>query len=160
MSVSLTFYHLCRRYPGGIRAVAALLQMSEDTLGHKLSPRCTTHHLSVDEAEAITELTRDPAGAVDLARIAGMACVPLPQPGPDSSLMKGMSEIGREFSELLNAFNEAVQDNRISPNECDRFQRESLELFVACMSELAHMRRMAAERSPVIPIDRGKAASQ
>jgi hypothetical protein len=151
-SVSLTFYHLCRRYPGGITAVAHLMGMSADVLQKKLSPTCDTHHLMVDEAEAITQLTGDAAGAVEFARIAGLATVPMPGTGREGSLYKGMADIGREFAELLEEFSAATQDNMISPNECDRFQKEMLDVFVAMSAELGRMRAMAATRAPVVPI--------
>jgi hypothetical protein len=151
-SLALTFYHVCRRYPGGITAVANLMQMSPDVLQKKLSPNVETHHLNVDEAEAITQLTGDPAGAIELARVAHLACVPLPGQHREGSVMKGMSDIGHEFSEMLNEFNDAVKDNRISPNECDRFDREAIELFVQCMRESSRLRELAATRAPVIPI--------
>lgn len=150
MTVSITFYHLCRRYPGGITAVAHLMGMSPDVLQKKLSPTCETHHLMVEEAEAITELTRDPAGAIELARIAGLATVPMPGAGVDGTLHRGMAEIGRKFSSLLEEFSTATQDNVISPNECDRFQTEMLALFVEASAQLGRMRAMAATRAPVI----------
>lgn len=153
-SLPLTFYHLCRRYPGGITAVAHLMQMSPDVLQKKLSPNCDTHHLMVEEAEAITVLTGDPAGAIELARVAHMACIPMPGEHRDGSVMKGMSDVGKEFSDLLNAFNESVRDNSVSPNECDAFQREAVELFIACMNALTRMRELAATRAPVIPISK------
>jgi hypothetical protein len=152
VNVSLAFYHACRRYPGGIAAVAHLMGMSPDVLQKKLSPTCATHHLMVDEAEAITQLINDPAGAIELARVAGLACVPMPREAHEGTLMKDMSDIGKEFSDLLNAFNDAVRDNLISPNECDRFQREAIELFAKCMSGLGQMRALAASRATVVPL--------
>jgi hypothetical protein len=151
-SVSLTFYHLCRRYPGGITAVAHLMRMSPDVLQKKLSPTCDTHHLMVDEAEAITELTGNPAGAIEFARVAHLATIPMPGAGQGGSLHKGMADIGREFAELLEEFSAATQDNLISPNECDRFQKEMVDVFVAMSAELGRMRAMADTRAQVIPI--------
>jgi hypothetical protein len=151
-SVSLTFYHLCKRYPGGITAVANLLRMSPDVLQKKLSPTCDTHHLMVDEAEAITELTGDPAGAIEFARVAHLATIPLPGAGQDGSLYKGMADIGRAFSDLLAEYSEATRDNLISPNECDAYQRRMLALYVEMSANLGRMRAMAETRAPVIPI--------
>lgn len=152
MNVELAFFHACKRYPGGITAVAHLLKMNPDVLQKKLSPTCTSHHLNVDEAELITELVGDPAGAIELARAAGMACIPMAAAHGEGSLHKGMADVGKEFSDLMNEFSEATRDNKISPNECDRFQREAIELFSACMAELARMRVLAATRAPVVPI--------
>lgn len=156
MNAKLALYHACKRFrPAdpklgtGITAVAKLIDMSPDVLQKKLSPTCETHHITLDEAEAITEVGIKDA-AVALASVAGYACVPMPGGAAEGSLMKGMSEIGKEFSDLLCAFDEALKDNAISPNECDTFQREALELFSATMAELGRMRALAHTRAPVI----------
>jgi len=151
------FYHACKRFPGGITEVAKRIEMSGDVLQKKLSPTCDTHNLTVDEAERITLATGDPAGAIELARAARLTCIPMPR-ADEGSLHKGMSDIAKEFSDLLNEFSQATTDNRISENECARFERESIELFVACSHELQRMRAMAASREPVIPEPRKKFA--
>jgi hypothetical protein len=157
-TVSLALFHACKAYRGpaaignGITAVARLIGKDPDVLQKKLSPTCETHHLTLDEAEAITEATKIQAAAIELARVAGLVCIPMPGTAAEGSLMKGMSDIGREFAELLNTFNDGVSDNRITPNECDRFQREAIELFVACMTELGRMRALAESRNPIVSI--------
>lgn len=152
MNLTKTYYAICRRYPGGITAVANLLNMSADVLQKKVSPTCDTHHLNVDEAEAIDLITKDHAGAIEHARLNGYAVIPMPSADAAGSLHKGMSDIGREFSELMNEFSEATKDNLISPNECERFKREAIELFAACMAEVGRMETMAATRASVVPI--------
>lgn len=158
-NVSLAFYHACKRYPGtealgcrGITAVAKLLGMDPDVLQKKLSPTCDSHHLMVDEAEAITELIHDQAGAIELARVAGLATIPLPHTETHGSLLKGVAEIGQEFTDLVNFLNESMSDNRVTPGECDRVQGKALELFAACIRELARMRALADSRGPIIPL--------
>jgi hypothetical protein len=157
-NASLALFHACKAYRGphgvgtGISAVARLIGRDPDVLQKKLSPTCDTHHLTLDEAEAISEITGIQAGAIELARAAGLACIPLPNMNIDGGLVKGMSDIGREFSELLNEFNLAMLDNLVTPSECDRFHRESIQLFVACMAELGRMRALAATRAPIMPL--------
>lgn len=158
MNLTKTYYALCRRFPGGITAIANLMDMSADVLQKKLSPTCDTHHLNVDEAEAIDLITKDHAGAVEHARLNGYACIPMPDANAEGSLHKGMAEIGREFSELMQEFAEATKDNMISPNEVERFKREAVELFAACMAEVGRMETLANTRAPVIPIRGGNAA--
>lgn len=157
-NAALALYHACKVYKGpsgvgsGISAVARMIGKDPDVLQKKLSPNCDTHVLTLDEAEAIAAETGIQAAAIELARAAGLACIPLPSASSEGGLIKGMAEIGREFSELLNEFNSALTDNQVTPNECERFQRESIELFAACMAELGRMRALAATRAPVVPI--------
>lgn len=144
---ALALYHATKRF--GITKAAELLGMSADVLRKKLSPTCDTHQLTLDEAERLTAAIADPAGAIEFARGAGLACIPMPRP-EQGSLYKGMSDIGQEFADLLREFAEATRDNVISHNECARFEREVTDLFVACSQELARMRAAAASREPVM----------
>lgn len=139
----------CKRFRGGIAEVAKRLEMSADVLQKKLSPTCATHVLSMLDAERITAATSDPAGAIEFARLAGLACIPMPE-AHAGSLHKGMADIGQEFSDLVREFSDATRDNRISDNECTRFERELTELFVAASHVLANMREHAQARKPVL----------
>jgi len=154
MALSRTAYHLARRYKGGIRAVAGLMDMSEDTLEKKLNPNCTTHKLHADEAEAMSFLTGDPALAIELARSVDMICVPAPGINAEGveQLVLGFSRIGLEFSQLVAQFNDAIKDNTISVGECDTFQGEAIKLYTACMAQLARMRALAASHAPVMTL--------
>jgi hypothetical protein len=152
MNLTRTYYAMCRRYPGGITAVAHLLGMGVDTLQKKLSPTCDTHHLNVDEAEAIDLLLTDKAGAIEHARLNGLACIPLPTFSEEGSIARGMSDIAREFGDVLRAFDEMMKDNRVTPNECEGVQRQILELHGECLANLARARALAASRAPVFSI--------
>lgn len=156
MNLTTTYYALCRRYPGGIRAVANLLGMSDDVLQKKVSPTCTSHHLNVDEAEAIDQLTGDHAGAIEHARINGYACIPLPKASGEGSITRGMGAIAKEFSDVLTKFDEVMQDNRVTPNEVAAVRREIIELYSECLANLGRLEALSESRAPVFPI---KAAS-
>lgn len=159
MSASLALYHAVKRFPGnaklgvGIQAIARLLGKSEDVLQKKLNPACETHHITLDEAEEIVKLLGDdPSVAIAMANAVGLTCIPMPASDRAGSLYKGMADIGQEFSELMREFSDATRDNMISPNECDRFQKEAVDLCGALFTELRRMRAYADTRAPVVPI--------
>src|SRR5688572_733695 len=152
MNLTKAYYAMCRRYPGGITAVANLISVSADVLQKKLSPTCNTHHLNVDEVEAIDLVTGDRAGAIEHARLNGFVCIPLPVQSEEGSLARGMSDIAREFSDVVRKFDEILKDNRVSPNECDAFQREIVELHAECLANLGRMRSLCESRAPVFPL--------
>jgi hypothetical protein len=151
MNLTRTYYAMCRRYPGGITAVAHLLGMGVDTLQKKLSPTCDTHHLNVDEAEAIDQLLGDRAGAIEHARLNAMICIPCPSAVEEGSVARGLGDIAREFSDVVRKFDEIIQDNRVTPNECDALQREMVELHCECMAALGRLRTLSDTRAPVFP---------
>lgn len=159
MNVKLALFHACKAFRpadqklgSGISAVARLIDMSPDVLQKKLSPTCETHHITLDEVEEITENAGIKVAAFELARVAGLACVPMPGADGEGSLVRGMSDIGNAFSALLREFDEAVQDNSVSPNECDRFQERALTLYAESMATLARMRVLAETRAPVVSL--------
>lgn len=124
--------------------------MSPDVLQKKLSPMCDTHKLTLDEAEAITKAMHLVGGAIALARSAGLACVPIPR-SEEGSLARGMSDVARDFSELLNEFAAATRDGLISENECARFECEATKLFIDVSVEIGRLRSAAESRERVAP---------
>lgn len=57
LSIADAVYYTAHRYPGGVHALAARMARSGDTLTHKVNPNNTTHHLTLDEAVMIQELS-------------------------------------------------------------------------------------------------------
>lgn len=57
LSIGDAVYHTAHRYPGGVHALAARMARSGDTLSHKVNPNNTTHHLTLEEAVMIQELS-------------------------------------------------------------------------------------------------------
>lgn len=153
--LELALHRACKRFPGGITAAAKLIEIDADVLQKKLSPTCETHHLTADEAERLTLATQDPAGAIELARAAGLACVPMPR-AADGSITQGMSDIAQSFSRVLAEFADATRDNAISPNECVRFERAITEHFIRCSTEIQRMRAIAESREPVVDVPQKK----
>lgn len=158
MNVSLALYHAVKRYRGndkvgrGIAAVAKVLGLSDDVLGKKLNPACDSHHITLDEAEEIALIIGDPAPSIEFARVMGMVCIPSPKPAESGMLYRSISDVAREFSDLMNAIQEAVRDNEISPNEMARMQHEAGELMVEVQGLLARAHAMSLNRAHVIPI--------
>lgn len=57
LSIDDAVYHTAHKYPGGVHALAARMARSGDTLSHKVNPNNTTHHLTLEEAVMIQELS-------------------------------------------------------------------------------------------------------
>lgn len=56
MSIKDIAHSIVRSYPGGIRAMAARMEMSENVLKNKLNPEINSHHLNIAELEMIADL--------------------------------------------------------------------------------------------------------
>ncbi|HSH98863.1 MAG: phage regulatory CII family protein [Methylophilaceae bacterium] len=49
-------YQIAHNFPGGVQALAQRMGMSYTVLKNKLNPNCSTHHLNIEELEAIVML--------------------------------------------------------------------------------------------------------
>lgn len=59
MNVADAAYAVVHDYPGGSESLAPRIGMSAAVLRNKVNPNCSTHHLTVAEADRITGVTGD-----------------------------------------------------------------------------------------------------
>lgn len=143
--VLLALYHAAKRFPGGgITKVAELVEMDSDVLQKKLSPTCETHNLWLDEAERLMYAMRDPAPAIEFARAAGLACIPMPCV-EDGQLQRSLADVAKEFADLVAASADAMRDGRMSQNEYAQIERQGAELIIAYTRHLACARAALEE---------------
>lgn len=134
MSATDAAYRLAHRYPGGVAALAARLGMSANTLQHKLNPHCSTHHLYLSDAEALTALTGDPEIAQALAFACGHVCIPAPSViGADGALAERIASVGREFGDVMRATLDAIADGRVTQRELAEYDAQFHEFLAAAV---------------------------
>lgn len=134
MSATDAAYRLAHRYPGGVPALAARLGVSPNTLAHKLNPHCTTHHLYLSDAEALTALTGDPEIAQALAFACGHVCVPAPAAlDAGGVLAERIAACGREFGDVMKATLDAIADGRVTQREPAEYDAQFHEFLAAAI---------------------------
>ena len=146
-------YIAARKYPGGIEALAARMDVGAPTLYKMLRRDVTTHRLSFDHFEQIIDLLMS-AGCVDAAAIPlralcwaqGLVAVPLPDDGcSPTSLLMQVSSTFAEGGEVAGAINDALADGVLSAREVDNIHTQIREAMQA-LAGLAEIVRGIGER--------------
>jgi len=134
-------YHTAHEHPGGVPAVAQRMGISANTLQHKVSLTNDTHHLSLRDAVAMQEVTRDARILHAMAGALGYACVSLHADCQFTTLEQVM-HMAKEFGEVLGVVNDAVADGTVTPNEMRDCENKAAELIAALNGTLAAVRSM------------------
>lgn len=144
MSVLDSVRRLCRRYPGGVEAVAQRLGKSPATLRHELAG-APGYKLGVVDMEEVLLIAK---GARVDAFMEPLDVLANSLDGDDSAVpeistavLDAMGRTSKEFADLCARTSEALHgDGRISDNELRDIEREAAEL----MSALRTLRQAAA----------------
>ncbi len=143
MTVGDAAYHTVHDYPGGAVAVAHRLGANATVLSHKVSPTCGTHHLSLDEAARIMDLTGDHRILVALSRRLGYLD-PIPSVSydgiADDALLDLVVRMHGETSDVSRSLSEALADGRVTRDELARFEGEATEAMTAIAALLDRVR--------------------
>ena len=142
MSVLDSVRRLCRRYPGGVEAVAQRLGKSPATLRHELAgaPGYKLGLLDVEEVLLIAKGARVDAYMEPLDVLVNTLAG---DDAPEISIavLDAMGRTSKEFADLCARTSEALHgDGYISDNELRDIEREAAEL----MSALRTLRQAAA----------------
>ena len=107
---------------GGSAALATRLGMSVTILNNKVNPNASAHHLRLDEAVAIMELTGDHSIIQAMAhRLGGVYCEVSSAATKDDLIMTALSASACQ-GDVMTELHDALEDGRIS---CD--QRAALK---------------------------------
>jgi hypothetical protein len=148
---------LCKRYPGGIAAMAVRLGKRDKTLRAELKPPVgSTAKLGLDEAVEIMRNCQqlgmpDALAPLDLLEAEfGRHAIALPELAQlkDGDLVRHTHRLTGEFSDVLLAVAEAGRDNKITDHELRDAEAQFAELIAAGHQVLERMRAMNAKAKP------------
>lgn len=146
MNISDAAYHAVHDYPGGSSSLAPRLGCAEAVLNSKVNPNTRTHHLSLDDAVRLMEMTGD-------HRILRAQCdhlgylPPIPRLDAtvsDLALLETYTRLMSELGEFSQAFHDALADGHISGVEIARMESEMLD-FMRAGEELLNRAKAIAE---------------
>lgn len=146
---------LARRYPGGVEALAPRLGFKPDTLRKALTA-VPGYKFDIDDEELLMSLCQAAGVANALAPLTASAAnhgamvLPLPRlVGDDSSPhFRDLARAARESAEFVAVFAEASEDDRFTPNECKRLEREGAELIASVQTCLQHAKEKCEAAKP------------
>ena len=118
--VLLAAYLLGKR--NNISELARMLGKGTTILANKMNPECDTHHLSLGEAVAITEMTGDNSILDSWAASRGKALVDIPAGvTSDEELADLVMIVSESVAQVFSAYREARQDGVI-----DQYERQQI----------------------------------
>ena len=136
------------RFPGGVPALAKAMQVSANTLQHKLNPNNKTHKLTLDESLAMQKISGLPFVLHAMAAAMSHSCMPeVPdQSGgnPVEAFMRFQHGMGEFTAAVADAF---LDGNVTSRNEFKRVQARAGDLIAL----VGFMVAVVAQRVPQLP---------
>jgi hypothetical protein len=151
------FDRLCKRYPGGIAAMALRLGKRDGTLRAELKPPVgATAKLGLDDAVEIMRNCRqvgmpDALAPMDLIEAEfGRQAIHLPELAQldDADLVRHTHRLTSEFSDVLMAVAAAGDKDGCSDRDLHNAEVQFAEMIAAGHQVLERMRRMNAEAKP------------
>lgn len=150
-------------YPGGARALGAVIGVNGSVLAHKVSLTDKRNQLTVPQARKIMLATNDYRMLHGLAADLDHTCLQMVGAQMDHNCMlRSISDTAREFGAFLTSVTESVSDGVVTQNELRRIDLDLGEM-VASANTLRALCAQLQKRKESKPIRRlrranGKAA--
>ncbi|EEG10283.1 phage regulatory CII family protein [Pseudogulbenkiania ferrooxidans] len=133
MDVKTAAYRMVHDFAGGTPALAELAGIGHQVLVNKVNPNNTTHHLRLDEAAQLSELTGNPVVLFALAERLGFVCMPaMFAERPDRSPILALSGLISAHGDVGEAVSMALEDGRID-------SAELVDIEEAILSNIEHL---------------------
>jgi hypothetical protein len=143
MNITLAAFHLVHDFPGGAVALGPMVGKNPATLSHEVNPHYTTAKLGLEDAVKLSQLSADLRILNSFAAQLDCMVVPLGGETGTSGGIEAVADLAREFSELVQAFSEAVRDDRVTGNELKRVEAEASHLVASVQRAVRHVNAMA-----------------
>lgn len=142
MNVSDAVHATVRNYPGGAEALAPRVGMTPGVLRNKANPNSNTHRTAIEEASAIMGVSNDFQILHALAAEHGFVCTKLDVDEDAGSVFQMILRLGAVEGSLSSVLQDALSDNKITPNELQdisgavfKAAAALMELHSACKAE-------------------------
>lgn len=124
MNVADAAYAVVHEYPGGSEALAPRIGMSAAVLRNKVNTHCSTHKLTLAEADRITGVSGDLRIAHALASTHGCVMVPLGDGDGacDMAVLEAMAALWCRNGALGTAVHSALADGELTGVELGRIR--------------------------------------
>jgi hypothetical protein len=136
------------QYPGGAESLAPRVGLSAGILRNKVSPTCTTNHLTLAEADRLMAVTGDLQILQALAAAHNCAVVPLGEVGNPEAIMTMLLRLGVAEGEFTRTLHDALADGVITGNEMAAIGHASLAEQKALIGLVARLRAAHSKAAP------------
>ena len=132
--IQSTIYKTVHEFPGGIEAVAKLMDIPKGTLSHKVNPNNTTHHLTLEESIKLQKITRNVALLHDYNAELGHSAVPCVRRTDVLTPFEALTNLASEFANTMKALADPIHRataNGAGPLESVSISEENRVNFMA-----------------------------
>lgn len=112
---------------GATKCLAERLGKTPSTLCSQLNPNVDNSFFAADNVLPLMEVTGDDTPLHWLAEQRGFLCVPIVSTKSDCRLEFELMKSSKEFSDVVVAYNEIMEDGKVTPDEAMRFRKEARE---------------------------------
>lgn len=130
MNILDAAHRIGHEYPGGMDSLAPRIDCNPRVLNAKLNPNCKSHHLTLLEALRLQQLTNRADILFAEADVLGYVCLPRPEVS-DANITTALTRACSEFGDYMREADKALSDDKITPNEVKRLEKELAELMTA-----------------------------
>ncbi|MCC9597763.1 MULTISPECIES: phage regulatory CII family protein [unclassified Rubrivivax] len=150
MSIDQAAYDTVHSADGGAKVVAGKMSIGHQVLLNKVGLNNTTHHLTLQEAVRLMQVTGDLRILHAMAESFDGLFIPVPRPATEGApnLVGDLARMSAEFGELMHEVAEDLADGVISDNEMVRVEKEANGLRVALSTLLKDLRRLNESNRP------------
>lgn len=133
-------YQLVHAYPGGAAALGARMGKNATTLSHEVRGTGSAK-LGLDDAVMASVMADDRRILNAFAAECGCLVLQLPSSlNGDSTSLERVSQLAKEFSDLVATVTAAKADGMVTANELALIERDGAEMMRATQGLLAHLR--------------------
>lgn len=144
MNVIDAAHRIAHGYPGGLKVLAARMDLNAQVLNNKVLASCETNHLTLEEAVVMQEYSgRSDILFAECDRLGFLPPMKKPIAGP-LELGPAIASFCAQFADYLREVQGAIVDQAVSTNEIRRLEKELAEL----VAEGMNLQSMLAARSP------------
>lgn len=117
MNIIDAAYNIGHDYPGGAKLLAQRLGINQSVFNSKLNPNTKTHHLSMEEAHRMGQITGRADILQAMADDMGYALVKLPEMDAEVDVSISIRKNVAEFGRWMDVIDQSLDDTHITQNE-------------------------------------------
>lgn len=143
MNVTDAAYLTVHSYPGGSESLGPRIGMSPAVLRNKVNPNCSTHHLSLAEADLIMAVTGDHRILHTLAGNHGYVLELAGDVEDGTGVLSRVLDASAAKGEFAQVLKSALEDGVVTTNEYHELARSTASVHTTLVHLLNKLRSMA-----------------
>lgn len=142
LSIRDAAYYTVHEYAPGTVALAARMNLNQQTLCHKVNPNNTNrNNLTLEEAVTLQLMTEDHRILFSMAGLLGYSCV-VQRGGVDGDVTGDIAQTMQDLGDMLKAVSSSIVDGQVTDRELREVDHAVLQLMTDLNSMRGHLADM------------------